>query len=74
VVNGWVLKGLEVIGLSVAGIALFSVPVAGLWLLVGLFLGRAQERKLREWKEDVDMPPGPGGPGGISGVQGVSGV
>jgi AAA family ATP:ADP antiporter len=51
-VNGWAITGLEVLGLGVAGIAFFAVPVMGIWLMLGLALGRAQEERKAAWKED----------------------
>jgi AAA family ATP:ADP antiporter len=42
-VNGWVVTGLELVGLSVAGIAFVAAPVMVVWAGVGLLLGRAQE-------------------------------
>jgi AAA family ATP:ADP antiporter len=38
----WTYAGLSAIGLSLAGISLTAVPVAGVWLLLGLWLGRKQ--------------------------------
>ena len=42
-INGWIYAGLSAIGLTVGAIALVAVPVAGLWALTGLQLGRRQE-------------------------------
>jgi AAA family ATP:ADP antiporter len=42
-VNGWIYAGLTALGLTVGAIALVAVPVAGLWALTGLQLGRRQE-------------------------------
>jgi AAA family ATP:ADP antiporter len=56
-VNGWVITGLEWIGLGVAGIALTAVPVMGVWMMVGLLLGRAQEERKAIWQDD--LPPSP---------------
>jgi AAA family ATP:ADP antiporter len=47
-VNGWIYTGLVTLGLSVGAIALVAVPVMGVWAAVGLFLGRAQEVRLKE--------------------------
>ncbi len=46
-VNGWVYSGLGALGLGVAAIALVSVPVMGVWMAIGVALGRAQEEKSR---------------------------
>jgi AAA family ATP:ADP antiporter len=42
--SGWVYAGLAAIGLSLGGIALVAAPVALLWALTGLRLGRLQDR------------------------------
>ncbi len=41
-VSAWAQWLLHFIGLTMAGIAITAVPIAGLWLLVGLWLGRKQ--------------------------------
>jgi AAA family ATP:ADP antiporter len=44
--SGWAYWGLATgMGLGLAAIALVAVPLAGLWLMLGLRLGRAQERR-----------------------------
>jgi AAA family ATP:ADP antiporter len=40
---GWVFAGLQALGLGLGGIALLSVPLAGLWALVGGWIGRRSE-------------------------------
>lgn len=40
--SAWLYKGLDTVGLSVSGLALAAVPVAGLWLAVSLWLARHQ--------------------------------
>jgi ATP:ADP antiporter, AAA family len=42
---GWVFDSLQVLGLKLAGIALWSLPVAAGWLVLSLALGRTQERR-----------------------------
>ena len=42
--SGWVYAGLAALGLSVAAIALVAAPVAVVWAVIGLGLGRAEER------------------------------
>ncbi|MBO6574078.1 MAG: hypothetical protein JJ896_01570 [Rhodothermales bacterium] len=42
-VSGWVYYGLGALGLSIGAIALVAAPVAAVWALVGLRLGRAHE-------------------------------
>ncbi len=44
--SGWAFTGLAGIGLSLPAIALLSVPLAALWLGLGLNLGRQQDRRL----------------------------
>ncbi|MFH1764876.1 MAG: MFS transporter [Gemmatimonadota bacterium] len=55
-VNGWAYTGLQALGLGVGAIALVAVPVMGVWVAVGLFLGRAQEERR---KSGVDEDPAP---------------
>ncbi len=43
-VSGWLFAGLKAAGLGLAAIALIAVPVAALWLINGVLLGRRQER------------------------------
>ena len=49
-VSGWIYAGLAAIGLTVGGIALVAVPLAGVWALTGLDLGRRQEKRA------IDVP------------------
>jgi ATP:ADP antiporter, AAA family len=42
---GWVFDSLQVLGLKLAGIALWSLPVVAGWLVLSLALGRTQERR-----------------------------
>jgi AAA family ATP:ADP antiporter len=42
-VSGWIYTGLAAIGLSIGAIALVAAPVAGLWVMLGLNLGRREE-------------------------------
>ncbi len=42
-INGWIYAGLAALGMTVGAIALVAAPVAGLWALIGLQLGRRQE-------------------------------
>jgi AAA family ATP:ADP antiporter len=44
-VNGWIYTGLTSLGLTVGAISLVAVPVMAVWVGMGLFLGRAQERR-----------------------------
>jgi AAA family ATP:ADP antiporter len=45
---GWVFDSLQMLGLKLAGIALWSLPVAAGWLVLSLALGRTQERRAAE--------------------------
>lgn len=49
-VSGWIYAGLAAIGLTVGSIALLAAPVAGLWALLALRLGR-HERELAEQQQ-----------------------
>lgn len=40
---GWAFTGLQALGLGLGGIALVSVPLAGVWALVGGWIGRRSE-------------------------------
>ncbi len=42
-VSGWVFAGLKAMGLSLAAIAFVAVPIAVLWMVVAVLLGRRQE-------------------------------
>jgi len=42
-VSGWIYTGLAAIGLSIGAIALVAAPVAGIWAVLGLGLGKRQE-------------------------------
>ncbi len=50
-VSGWIYAGLAAIGLTVGGIALVAVPLAGVWALTGLDLGRRQEKRAMDVPE-----------------------
>lgn len=41
-VGAWLYAGLVAIGLSLAGVSFVAVPLAGIWLGLGLWLGRKQ--------------------------------
>jgi AAA family ATP:ADP antiporter len=42
-VSGWIYAGLAWVGLSIGAIALAAAPVAGVWAMLALYLGRKQE-------------------------------
>ncbi len=59
-VNGWIYSGLVMLGLGVGAIALVAVPVMGVWVAMGLFLGRAQgEEAGKMGEEDLHSPEAP---------------
>ncbi len=43
-VSGWIYAGLAAVGLSIGAIALVAAPVAGLWAVLAIALGRQQEQ------------------------------
>ncbi|MEJ8566381.1 NTP/NDP exchange transporter [Elongatibacter sediminis] len=43
-ISGWIYTGLAAFGLSIGGIALVAAPFAAVWAVLGLNLGRRQER------------------------------
>jgi AAA family ATP:ADP antiporter len=50
-VSGWIYAGLAALGLSVGAISLAAAPLAGLWILLGLKLGRREEALAAEQGE-----------------------
>lgn len=42
-VSGWIYTGLAAIGLSIGAIALVAAPVAGVWAILAIYLGRKQD-------------------------------
>jgi ATP:ADP antiporter, AAA family len=56
--NGWAFAGLQALGLSLGAIALVAAPLAAVWAVIGVGLGREQERRARR------------GPG-VAGVPGI---
>jgi AAA family ATP:ADP antiporter len=42
--SGWLYTGMAALGLTIGAIALVAAPVAGIWALLGLRLGRRQEQ------------------------------
>lgn len=42
--SGWIFTGLKALGLSIGAIALAAAPVAALWALLAIWLGRRQEK------------------------------
>jgi AAA family ATP:ADP antiporter len=52
-VSGWIYAGLAAVGLSVGAIALVAAPVAGLWVMLGLNLGRREKALAAEQGEST---------------------
>jgi AAA family ATP:ADP antiporter len=46
-VSGWIYTGLAALGLSIAAIALVAAPIAGIWAILGIGLGKRQEKLAR---------------------------
>lgn len=49
--TGWAFAGLTGVGLGLAAIAAVGVPLALIWLVVGVALGRRQERLSAAWAD-----------------------
>jgi AAA family ATP:ADP antiporter len=45
--TGWAFAGLEALGLSLGAVALVIAPLAGLWMAVGMWLGRRADQASR---------------------------
>jgi AAA family ATP:ADP antiporter len=52
-IAGWVFAGLMALGLGLRGIALTAIPLAGLWLLIGWWLGQRQAERARARNGDI---------------------
>jgi AAA family ATP:ADP antiporter len=52
-VSGWIYTGLAAIGLSVGAIALVAAPVAGIWALLAIRLGRREETLARKQGDQI---------------------
>jgi ATP:ADP antiporter, AAA family len=46
--SGWLYALLGAFGLGLTGIAWTSVPISGVWLALGLYLGREQQRRVTD--------------------------
>jgi ATP:ADP antiporter, AAA family len=55
----WSTAGITALGLSLAGMSFVAAPLAGLWLLIGLWLGRRQEARAREGAASAAGPLAP---------------
>jgi AAA family ATP:ADP antiporter len=54
-IAGWLFAGLKTLGLGLAGIAWLAVPLALIWMLTGIHLGKTQRSKAL--REEKDEPP-----------------
>ena len=59
-IGAWSYTGLGAIGIGMAGIAFATVPIAGLWLLIGYWLGRRQTEMVSQ--ATVPDAPDPSSP------------
>jgi AAA family ATP:ADP antiporter len=50
-VSGWIYTGLAALGLSIGAISLVAAPVAAIWIMLGLKLGRREEALATEQGE-----------------------
>jgi AAA family ATP:ADP antiporter len=50
--SGWMYTGMAAVGLTIGAIALVAVPIAGIWAVLGLRLGRRQEQLADEPIDD----------------------
>jgi AAA family ATP:ADP antiporter len=41
--SGWIFTGLRALGLSIGAVALAAAPIAALWAVLALWLGRRQD-------------------------------
>ncbi len=60
-ISAWTYAGLTAIGLGLAGIAFFAVPVSAIWLVLGLWLGKRQgtlaaRERTRELAQEAPLP------------------
>ncbi len=53
---GWVFDSLQYLGLKLGGIAAVAAPVAAIWLILSLVLGRGQERRAQEQRAKNSVP------------------
>jgi AAA family ATP:ADP antiporter len=56
-VASWGESGLHALGLGLVGVAVVTMPLAGVWLGCALLLGRAHEAKATAGARDLPAPP-----------------
>ena len=54
--NGWAFAGLQALGLSLGAIALVAAPLAAVWAVIGVRLGREQERRAQRGAAVAAVP------------------
>jgi AAA family ATP:ADP antiporter len=57
-IGAWTNKALDLLGLSLRGVSLIAAPLAAIWLLVSLWLGRRQARMACEAEPATKTPIG----------------
>jgi AAA family ATP:ADP antiporter len=50
-IAGWLFAGMKAMGMGLSGIAWVAVPLAAVWCLLGLHLGREQRKMARHQEE-----------------------
>ena len=55
-IGAWSYAGMALLGLGVASISLAAVPIAAIWLVNGLWLGRQNESLAREGAHAATRP------------------
>ena len=55
-ISGWLYTGLAAVGLTIGAIALVAAPVAGIWAVLGLRLGKRQESLAAKDEENPEQP------------------
>ena len=58
-IAAWTYAGLAALGLSLAGIAFMAIPMAAVWLMLGLWLGRRQAELASERMAPAPIPLAP---------------
>jgi ATP:ADP antiporter, AAA family len=47
-VSGWIFTGLTAIGIGFSGVAIISTPLTAIWIGLAIWLGRRQEKQVRQ--------------------------
>lgn len=56
-VSGWIYAGLAAVGFSIGAISLVAAPVAGVWAILAIYLGRQQESMAGEGVRPAPLKP-----------------